>query len=735
MLVRSARWVLLCLLLSLAPAWGAAAGGDEVLAAAYAAILRGDYDSGEHAIEKVLATGSNPSAARVQNWLEAYHSVTTSRNELKAKTFDWNIAQAQQALADGHTFLALSFVAQALPYAENREQVSNDTWVQELTERCQATAAQLEQDDHWTSALNYYLLLGRIRSGDDKLKAHSENAARHARIELTYKNEKALEERIRDVDRGLLRAAVKLVDHLYYRDPDYREMAKGALDDLTTLCSVAKLRTFMDGLGNPALREHFVRRLAEFRAEIDGERGTNLEYRDLLRLFDRVNNLNRESVELPEGLLVVEFLDGVLSKLDDHTDMIWPADAVDFEKMMMGGFEGVGIQLGIDERSNRLKVVTALENSPALEAGIQPDDVIVAVNGESTADWSTDDAVRKIQGPTGTQVLLTIQRPRNGEVKPFTLTRRRIVLTTVRGVERTPGDAKAWNYMLDKDAGVAYMRLTGFHPDSADELRGALQQASGQGMKGLVLDVRYNPGGLLDVAVDIVSTFLDDGEVVSTRGRLESERRERVDGKALYKDLPLVILVNDASASASEILAGALQDHHRAMVLGERTFGKGSVQHVRQLSDEAKLKLTTALYYLPSGRSPHKAPQADKWGVDPDVELKLTPKELRRVIEHERESYVIHNEHAEKEDTSLSKEEQARELEALKADGSDKDDEPPLLSDADLKALEADPYEAPKTDPQLETALLLIRVKLAADMPWPQELAAAQQSTPKQSTP
>jgi len=712
----------------LIPAWAAA--GDDTLNAAYAAILRGDYDSGRTAVERVLDTGSNPRAAQVRDWLASYHSVTASRKELKAKTFEWNIAQAQQALADGRAFLALSFVTQAVPYAANREELASYAWVTELTERAKATAQQLEEQDHWTNALNYYLLLSRICPTDDALKEQSEKTARHARIELTYKDEKALQERIRDVDRGLLRSAIKLIDHLYYREPDYREMAEGALDDLTTLCSTTKLRGFLDGLANPALREHFVRRLAEFRNEVAGERGADLGYKDLLRLFNQVSDLNRESIELPEGLLVVEFLDGVISRLDDHTDMVWPADAVDFEKMMMGGFEGVGIQLGIDERSNRLKVVTALENSPALEAGIQPDDVIVAVNSESTANWTTDDAVRRIQGPAGTQVVLTVQRPRSGELIPFKLTRRRITLTTVRGVDRIPGDAKAWNYMLDKDAGVAYIRLTGFHPDSAEELRAALQQAAAQGMKGLVIDVRYNPGGLLDVAVDLVSTFLDEGEVVSTRGRLESERRERVAGKASYKDLPLVILVNDASASASEILAGALQDHHRAMVLGERTFGKGSVQHVRPLSDEAKLKLTTALYYLPSGRSPHKAPKAEKWGVDPDLALKLTPKELRRVIEHERESFVIHNEDPDRENKALSAEEQAKALGALKAEDAEKDEEPPLLSEADFKLLEADPYEAPKTDPQLENALLLIRVKLAADVPWPQELAAAKQNTP-----
>ena len=168
-------------------------------------------------------------------------------------------------------------------------------------------------------------------------------------------------------------------------------------------------------------------------------------------------------------------------------------------------------------------------------------------------------------------------------------------------------------------------------------------------------------------------------------------------------------------------------------MLGERTFGKGSVQHVRPLNNsndeeqQARIKLTTALYYLPSGRSPHKAPKAEKWGVDPDWAVKLTPKEFRKVIERERDSYVIHNESRDSENKVLSDEERAKVLEGLKSDDSQKDDEPPMLSDADIKLLESDPYPAPSTDPQLETALLLVRVKLAADVPWPAELASAPQ--------
>ncbi len=719
---RYARYLLLLGLLAV-PLLATAA--DDSLSKAYAALLRGVYEIGRATTERILAASSDPQARQLYSWLEAYNRAVASRNELKARTFAWNLEQAQKALQEGRTFLALSFAAQAVPYTEDTNELTSLPWVAELTEKCRQAARDLELQDRWTSALNYYVLLGRIYPDNQEIKDLAEHATRYARIEVTYKDQKALEQRIRGVDKGLLRSAVKIIEHLYYQEPDFKEMALGALDNLATLAGVSKLRDFLDGLGNPVLREHFIRRLKEFRAAVENEK--NYGYRDLLRLFNQVSDLNRESVELPEGLLVTEFLEGVLARLDDYTGMIWTADAVDFEKMMMGGFEGVGIQLGIDERTNRLKVVTPLENSPALEAGLQPDDVIIAVDGQSTEGWTTEDAVRNIMGPSGSQVVLTVLRPRTGQTHSFPLIRRRIVLTTVRGVQRKPGDTNGWNYMLDPQAGVAYIRLSGFHPDSAQELRKALAEARAQGMKGLILDVRHNPGGLLDVAIEIVSAFVNKGEVVSTRGRIESETRSRVGGEAPYKDLPLVVLVNDGSASASEILAGALQDHHRAIVLGNRTFGKGSVQHVRPLTDEARIKLTTALYYLPSGRTPHKAPKAERWGVEPDWELKLTPKEFRKVLERERQSLIIHNEGSDEQSGALSEEERAKALEGLKSSQKSKDNEPPLLSDEDIKALEADPNEVPDLDPQLETALLLMRVKLAANLPWPQEFAAAHQ--------
>ncbi len=748
-----------CLLLSLV----ASAVADDTLASAYGAILRGDYEAGRAVIGRLRE--SNAPAEKVQQvegWLKSFQEMQSSREALWGKTFEWNVEHARKAideaaaLAKGEaepdltaakrslavarkTYLALSFVAQAAAYAKDVDAFGKEEWVQALRDRALTLAEEFGEKSDWSKAYRFHILLESIYPKDEALKSKREDAGRHARLEVIFSDKKDIDRRLEGVDAALLEQAIRVVNDFYYKEPDFKAMMAAAIDHLETLSNTTKLYDKADifaGIANGRSREHFLAKLDEERkkAEADPEFDAN----DMIRAFRRIRDANKVSVSLPESLLVMEFTEGALTKLDQFTSMIWPVDAPDFDKQMTGSFCGVGIQLGVDEMTGRLKAVTPLENSPALRAGIQPDDLIIAVNGTDTTGWSTDRAVREITGEEGSPVELTMLRPSTGEKLVYPLKREPIQITSVRGVNRIDGDPQGkWNFLLDKTAGIAYIKMTGFTQDTNDELHAALEAAKEQGMRGLVLDLRYNPGGLLDVAVATVSEFVQKGAVVSTKGRAERPQKLDVLQEASFADLPLVVLINDGSASASEILSGALQDHNRAAVLGERTFGKGSVQKVlgldrggmgffRNDKPSARIKLTTALYYLPNGRSPHKQPGAEVWGVDPDWEIKLAPKETLKVIESERKAYIIHNEKTDAE-KAIDEEARKKQLESVKStpateDSETKEDEQ-LLSAADIELLRSDPNKAPDVDPQLQTALLQLRVKLAGDLPWPRQIA------------
>jgi carboxyl-terminal processing protease len=711
------------------------AWADDRLTPAYSAILQGDYQAGRAELARLRAEGvGGEELRRVDEWLASFGQVVESREELKKKTFEWNAEQSRAALARGKTFLALAFAARAGGYAPDAESFRAEPWVKELRDKALAQAREYASQSRWQRVLDHYLRLESLFPKDESIRELRKSAARYARLELIYKDREAVQQRIRDVGEEVLRNVVRFIHDYYYEPPDFRDMAQGALDELIALCHTKKLYDVFDGVATPDLREYFVSNLQREREKISEKK--EVTYRDLLALAERVEKLSSGSIALPRALLIVEFVEGALSRLDDYTNVIWPADVANFEKGMNGRFRGVGIQLGRDETTGRLKVVTPLENSPALEAGIQPGDLIFEVDGVSTKGWTTDNAVEKITGEQDTRVTLTIFRPSTRERLRFPLVRREIHLTTVRGVNRLPNDPQQWNYMLDREAGVAYVRLTGFNQDSQRELVEALTAAREQGMRGLILDLRHNPGGMLDTAVATVSLFLGGGEIVSTRGRSERPQRIEASGGAPFGDVPLVVLVNEASASASEILAGTLQDHGRAVVLGERTFGKGSVQRVLQVTREARLKLTTALYYLPSNRSPHRKPDSETWGVDPDWKLELTPKEFGKIVERENRAFVIHSESSGTSQPSSRPDDQPdapteeTERGAKGLDGEAEDDArvaegEDLLTDDDYKLLGSDPYKAPDADPQLETALLHLRVKLAANIPWPRPLARA----------
>jgi carboxyl-terminal processing protease len=302
---------------------------------------------------------------------------------------------------------------------------------------------------------------------------------------------------------------------------------------------------------------------------------------------------------------------------DPYTVWIPPADLASFNKSLRGSYAGIGCE--IDTSGGFLRVVNPFEDSPAERAGIRSGDLVLEIDGTSTRDRPAAECTRLLLGEPGTEVRLTLRR-RDGHEEVVTVMRAPIQARTVKGLFR---DESGWRWTLAPGSDLGYVRLLQFTETSRADLRAALDAAISGGAKGIILDLRFNGGGSLGSAIEIADTFLSGEPIVSVRGRRDGERTFASKPSGDDLRLPLVVLVNDASASASEIIAGSLRESGRARVLGTRTYGKGSVQEVRDLPEgRGSLKLTTAKYYLPSGRNLHREPDAIEkglvWGVDPD---------------------------------------------------------------------------------------------------------------------
>ncbi|MEM9636039.1 MAG: S41 family peptidase [Pseudomonadota bacterium] len=317
-------------------------------------------------------------------------------------------------------------------------------------------------------------------------------------------------------------------------------------------------------------------------------------------IFERIRAQYVEEVDSKE--LIEAAIDGMLTSLDPHSSYLSPDDAAAMRVQTRGEFGGLGIE--VTQEEGFVKVVSPIDGTPADEAGVEAGDFITHVNGESVLGLTLDEAVEMMRGPVGSEILITIVR--EGETEPFDISiiRDTIKLTAVR--TRTQGD-------------TVVLRVTTFNDQTYTNLEAGLkdqiEEAGGiDNINGIVVDLRNNPGGLLTQAIRVSDAFLEEGEIVSTRGR-EVQDGERFNATAgdLAEGKPIVVLINGGSASASEIVAGALQDHRRAIVVGTKSFGKGSVQTVMPLRGEGAMRLTTARYYTPSGRS------IQSLGVSPDI--------------------------------------------------------------------------------------------------------------------
>ncbi|HEX7194522.1 MAG TPA: S41 family peptidase [Chthoniobacterales bacterium] len=349
-----------------------------------------------------------------------------------------------------------------------------------------------------------------------------------------------------------------------------------------------------------------------------------------LTVFTRALQLIRQDYVDPNKIgykdLTYSALHGMLSALDPHSQFMEPPDYRGMRDETRSEFGGLGIV--VSTKDGVLTVISPTEDSPGFRAGILPGDQILRINAKTTEKMSLQDAIDLLRGEPGQKVTLTIYRPSSKQTRDYTLQRELIKVASVK-------DAKLLDQTLTGNFKLGYVRITQFNEPTAQELDRKLNELRAQGMQALIIDLRYNPGGLLTSAVDVCGLFLPPKTmVVYTEGRDASQRREYFTDKNAkqHENFPVVLLVNNGSASGAEIVAGALKDLNRAILVGETTFGKGSVQSVIQLPDGSALRLTTAKYYTPGKQVIHEK------GVTPNIRASLTSEQERALLLQRRDA-------------------------------------------------------------------------------------------------
>lgn len=436
--------------------------------------------------------------------------------------------------------------------------------------------------------------------------------------------------------------AVSLVRRSYYKDVTKGPMVENAVVGM-----------FKDI--DEKVPSHLRNRLDKVKEMTDAE---------LYRLLSESRQELGKREDLDKGQDITHSLNGMLGKLDKHTGYVPPEVVERFRTDTSGKFKGIGVQIRQNDLREELQVVTPIFGSPAHKAGLKANDIITTIISEvdpksgtplekpeilPTKGLKTEDAVKKILGKPGTKIKLVVER--EGEAKPleFTLTRSTIEVESVMGHKRNAKN-DSWNYVIDPENKICYVRLTQFSENTYEELEKVMKQLyENGGIKGFILDLRFNPGGLLDSSIKISDLYINDGLIVTIRYKdgKETSYVGRSDGS--YTTFPMVCLINSGSASASEIVSGCLQDHGRAVIIGSRSFGKGSVQTIHNFDNRSILKLTTATFWRPTGRNlnrgnvRHKDEDATDWGVKPDkeFEVKLTKKEENDLFDHLRDAEII----------------------------------------------------------------------------------------------
>ena len=339
------------------------------------------------------------------------------------------------------------------------------------------------------------------------------------------------------------------------------------------------------------------------------------DFEEFISIIKEIQNKYVDEVGL--RALLMNAYNGMLAGLDPHSQFIGPDDLEELKIETEGEFDGLGIEVII--KDGFLRVLTPIVDSPAFRAGVYIGDVIIKIDGKSTKNIAIHEAIEMLRGKTHTEVTITVIHEGESESVDITIERAKVHLNSIRGAR-----------IVDKEGKIGYIAITSFQDNTINDLDAAVKELEKQGMESLILDLRFNPGGLLNIAVDMADKFIKKGLIVSTKGRHKSQHREyKAHRSKTYKNFLLIILVNNGSASASEIVAGAVKDHKRGLLLGTKTYGKGSVQSLIPIQNKkSALKLTTAKYYTPAGTLIHGV------GIEPDIKVELSRKEIKGLHRH-----------------------------------------------------------------------------------------------------
>ena len=670
--------------------------------------------------------------AREQQRWDRVHSLYVDRTEemhARAEKGEWQ--EAINAAIEAHD---LAEVPAAFLERED---------VKEIVAKTEAEAEKHQRDGDWLEALALYRGLNLLFDDHDSYVDELKRVAQRVRLLRLYApdvlfemykkraeekgedpptpwtgEDKPWERQFDGIEANMLREAIGRAERQHIEAGDFESLITGTIDSLQVLLTTPNLDATFPNLSDEDAVGRFLLYLDEQKASIERREGA-MTFLQASTVINNILRKNGQTLRLPEAVLIHEMAEGSMNTLDDFSAVIWPAQRDRFERTTKGKFSGVGIQIVLAP-DGQLTVVTPLDGTPAHSAGIKPGDRIVSIDDKNTTGITLNQAVDQITGPEGTEVVLGIRRGTDGEVKDVRLTRATIRIESVKGWQREAGHSE-WDFHIDPALKVGYLRVTQFGPNTAGEMDRAFTEMKNHGgVNGLILDLRFNPGGLLSAAVEMSNRFIDSGMIVSTtktsiwghpwKAMADKRQTYRRDANSETPDFPVVVLINKGSASASEIVAGCLQAHDRAIIVGERSYGKGSVQNLYSLSGgEAYLKLTTQYYITAANRIIHRRPGSKApWGIDPDVRVRMTSEQTRNLIEARMVLDVLRDSNEQEVDlTSVLHEDK-------KKDGEDGDVEE-IRDDAPPEITSAGELISDGIDPQLEAALLLLKTRLVAN--------------------